>query len=82
MKKKDSRSKYYILFIDDEEKSVKYFQNLFGQYFNVVSTTDPQEVLKIIDIVTFFCLKMSGIFRTLNFFRPTNSWVLRILNIG
>lgn len=49
MKKKDSRSKYYILFIDDEEKSVKYFQKLFGQYFNVVATTDPQEVLKIID---------------------------------
>lgn len=43
------KSKFCILFIDDEEKSVKYFQKIFGQYFNVVSTSDPKEVLGIID---------------------------------
>lgn len=43
------RSKFYILFLDDEENSVKYFSKLFGQFFKVIATTDPNEILRIID---------------------------------
>lgn len=43
------KSKHSILFIDDEEKSVKYFTKLFGNYFKIIATTNPNEVLKIID---------------------------------
>jgi two-component system CAI-1 autoinducer sensor kinase/phosphatase CqsS len=43
------RSKFYILFLDDEENAVKYFNKLFGQFFKVIATTKPDEILKIID---------------------------------
>lgn len=43
------KSKYSILFIDDEEKSVKYFKKLFGNHFKIIATTQPSDVLKIID---------------------------------
>ncbi|MBU6338371.1 MAG: response regulator [Rickettsiales bacterium] len=43
------RSKFYILFLDDEENSVKYFDKLFGQFFKVIATSDPSEILRIID---------------------------------
>lgn len=41
--------KYKILFLDDEEKSVKYFQKLFGNDFKIITTTDPNEALEIIE---------------------------------
>lgn len=43
------KSKFYILFIDDEEKAVKYFQKIFEKSFNVIATTDPDEIFRIID---------------------------------
>lgn len=43
------RSKFYILFLDDEENAVKYFNKLFGQFFKVIATTNPDEILQIID---------------------------------
>jgi two-component system, CAI-1 autoinducer sensor kinase/phosphatase CqsS len=44
-----NRVKFYIIFIDDEEKSVKYFKKIFGEKFNVIATTSHKEVLDIID---------------------------------
>lgn len=44
-----SNQKYYILFLDDEEKSVKYFQKLFGCYFKIIATTNPNEALQTIN---------------------------------
>ncbi|NBV07094.1 MAG: response regulator [Proteobacteria bacterium] len=49
MTDKNNNSKYSIIFVDDEEKSVKYFEKLFGQHFNIIATTNPSEVLQIID---------------------------------
>lgn len=42
-------SKASIIFVDDEEKAVKYFRKIFEKEFNIISTTDPKEVLDIID---------------------------------
>lgn len=38
-----------ILFIDDEEKSVKYFQKAFGKHFNIIATTDLGEARNIVE---------------------------------
>ncbi len=43
------KSNLSILFIDDEEKSAKYFQKTFGKYFNIITTTNPHEALDIIE---------------------------------
>lgn len=49
MKDQNNKSKFFIIFIDDEENAVKYFQKIFGQEFNIIATSDPKEVLRIID---------------------------------
>ncbi|OFW79750.1 MAG: hypothetical protein A2887_03045 [Alphaproteobacteria bacterium RIFCSPLOWO2_01_FULL_40_26] len=36
-----------ILFVDDEENSVKYFQKAFGNHFNIIATTDLDEAWDI-----------------------------------
>jgi two-component system CAI-1 autoinducer sensor kinase/phosphatase CqsS len=41
------KSNFYILFIDDEEKSVKYFEKAFGEDFNIIATTNPDDFWKI-----------------------------------
>lgn len=43
------KSNFSILFIDDEEKSTKYFKKTFGKDFNIITTNNPKEVLQIID---------------------------------
>ena len=41
--------KYLIILVDDEEISLKYFRREFSSKFNIVTTTNPEEVLEIIN---------------------------------
>ena len=41
--------KYSIILVDDEEISLKYFYKEFNSKFNIITTTNPEEVLEIID---------------------------------
>ena len=45
----DDNKRYSILFVDDEEKSLKYFNRFFGEEFRVITTDDPLEAERIID---------------------------------
>jgi len=47
MIRQPKKSLFSILFLDDEEQSVKYFKKVFGQHFNVIATTNPDEIWKI-----------------------------------
>jgi two-component system, CAI-1 autoinducer sensor kinase/phosphatase CqsS len=39
------KSSHYVLFIDDEEKTVKNFKRFFEGEFNVIATTNHEEIL-------------------------------------
>ncbi|MBL6665110.1 MAG: response regulator [Rickettsiales bacterium] len=41
--------KYLIILVDDEEISLKYFYKEFQSKFNIITTTNPEEVIEIID---------------------------------
>jgi len=41
--------KYSIILVDDEEISLKYFHKEFQSKFKIITTTNPEEVLEIID---------------------------------
>ena len=45
MKNTQKHSGHYILFIDDEEKTVKNFKKFFENEFNVIATTNHEEIL-------------------------------------
>jgi hypothetical protein len=38
---------HYTLFVDDEEKAVKYFQSFFGEEFPILTATDIQQAREI-----------------------------------
>lgn len=48
MKDQITKSNFIIIFVDDEEKSVKYFERIFGTEFRIIGTTQPETVLDII----------------------------------
>ncbi len=41
--------KYAILYVDDEEKSLKYFARAFGEHFRVLTANSAQEGLKLVE---------------------------------
>ncbi|HVZ81033.1 MAG TPA: response regulator [bacterium] len=41
--------KYKILYVDDEEKSLKYFREIFGEKFTILTAPSPQEGLKLLN---------------------------------
>ena len=41
--------KYAILYVDDEEKSLKYFSRAFEEQFRILTATNAQEGLKLIE---------------------------------
>jgi two-component system probable response regulator PhcQ len=41
--------KYTILYVDDEEKSLKYFTRAFEDQFNILTATNAQDGLKILE---------------------------------
>lgn len=45
MSSSKKKSSHYVLFIDDEEKTVKNFKKFFGEEFNVIATTNHEEIL-------------------------------------
>jgi len=40
--------KFYILYVDDEEKSLKYFQEIFGDKFNTLTASSAEEGFRIL----------------------------------
>lgn len=40
--------RYYILYVDDEEMSLKYFQKSFGDEFNILTATNAADGLKLV----------------------------------
>jgi two-component system CAI-1 autoinducer sensor kinase/phosphatase CqsS len=44
-----SKSNHYVLFIDDEEKTVKNFKKLFETEFNIIATTNHEEIFNEIN---------------------------------
>lgn len=40
--------KYYILYVDDEEKSLKYFREIFGEKFNILTAPSAEEGFRIL----------------------------------
>jgi two-component system, probable response regulator PhcQ len=40
--------KFYILYVDDEEKSLKYFREIFGNKFNVLTASSAEEGMRIL----------------------------------
>ena len=41
--------KYAILYVDDEEKSLKYFVRAFGEQFRIFTATNAQDGLKVLE---------------------------------
>jgi two-component system probable response regulator PhcQ len=41
--------KYAVLYVDDEEKSLKYFARAFEDHFRVLTATNAQDGLKLIE---------------------------------
>ncbi len=41
--------KYAVLYVDDEEKSLKYFALAFGEHFRVLTASNAQEGLKLVE---------------------------------
>lgn len=41
-------NKYYVIYVDDEKKLLKYFKKQFSNLFNVITTTDPRKVDSLI----------------------------------
>ena len=39
--------RYAILFVDDEEKTRKYFRRLFGESFRILEASDGVEALEV-----------------------------------
>ena len=44
----DENKRYSILFVDDEQKSLKYFNQFFSGDFRVITTSDPLEAERIL----------------------------------
>ncbi len=40
--------KFYILYVDDEEKSLKYFREIFGGTFNIMTASSAEEGFRIL----------------------------------
>ncbi len=40
--------KFYILYVDDEEKSLKYFREIFGDKFNTLTASSAEEGFRIL----------------------------------
>jgi two-component system probable response regulator PhcQ len=40
--------KFAVLYVDDEEKSLKYFARAFGEHFHVLTATNAQDGLKVL----------------------------------
>jgi two-component system probable response regulator PhcQ len=41
--------KFAILYVDDEEKSLKYFMRAFGEHFRILTATNAQDGLKLLE---------------------------------
>jgi len=41
--------KYAVLYVDDEEKSLKYFAMAFGEHFRILTAASAQEGLKLVE---------------------------------
>jgi two-component system probable response regulator PhcQ len=41
--------KFAILYVDDEEKSLKYFTRAFGEHFRIFTATNAQDGLKVLE---------------------------------
>src|ERR1051326_4114297 len=41
--------KYAILYVDDEEKSLKYFARAFEEQFRILTATNAQDGLKLLE---------------------------------
>jgi response regulator RpfG family c-di-GMP phosphodiesterase len=41
--------KFAILYVDDEEKSLKYFVRAFGEHFRIFTATNAQDGLKVLE---------------------------------
>jgi len=48
MKDQITKSNFIVIFVDDEDKTVKYFERIFGTEFRIIGTTEPESVLDII----------------------------------
>ncbi|MDH3326575.1 MAG: hybrid sensor histidine kinase/response regulator [Gammaproteobacteria bacterium] len=44
-----NHSRYSILFVDDEEKSLKYFKQAYSRHFNVLTASCPDEAIKLLN---------------------------------
>jgi two-component system probable response regulator PhcQ len=41
--------KFTVLYVDDEEKSLKYFREIFGEKFRVMTASSPQEGMRLLN---------------------------------
>jgi two-component system probable response regulator PhcQ len=41
--------KYAVLYVDDEEKSLKYFTRAFGEHFRILTASNAQDGLKLLE---------------------------------
>ena len=44
----NKKSNYYILFVDDEEKSTKYFEKIFSKNFNILTANNTNNAFEIV----------------------------------
>jgi len=45
-----NHSRYSVLFVDDEEKSLKYFKQAYGRHFNILTASDCDEAKKLLNL--------------------------------
>ena len=48
MEKKDDYKRFAILYVDDEEKSLKYFARAFGEHFKILTATNAHDGFKLL----------------------------------
>ena len=41
--------KFAILYVDDEEKSLKYFERAFEEHFRILTATNAQDGFKLLE---------------------------------
>ncbi|MCZ6805252.1 MAG: response regulator [Proteobacteria bacterium] len=49
MDKSDALKRFSILYVDDEEKSLKYFSRIFSKTFNIITSNCAASARKILD---------------------------------
>ena len=48
MEKRNEYKKFAILYVDDEEKSLKYFARAFGEHFQILTATNAADGLRVL----------------------------------